>query len=147
MSETTSKYRKSLSECQVIGVVGSRSFHDYEMLKKVLDNHPVLIKEIVTGGARGADSLAERYARENGIALRVFPAEWEKYGKQAGYLRNATIVGHSEGIIAFWDGESKGTDHTVKLCRKAGKPSWTFMYKEIYRLRAVDFSGDWKLYE
>ena len=76
---------------------------------------------IVSGGARGADSLAEKYAAEKGIPITVVPAEWDKYGKSAGYRRNVQIVAESDEVVAFWDGESKGTQHTIDIAGKAGK--------------------------
>ena len=76
-----------------IAVVGSRSFSDYDLLCKVMSEYePTLI---VSGGAQGADSLAERYAREHGIELRVFKAQWGVYGKEAGFRRNRYIVMNS----------------------------------------------------
>ncbi len=110
-------------------VIGSRGFDDYELLKETLDD---LLSnasdiEIVSGGAKGADSLAERYAKEKGCSCRVFPAEWSKYGKSAGYLRNAEmhryISKYKERIcIAFWDGISKGTQHSFSLAEKYQNP-------------------------
>ena len=107
-------------------IVGSRTFQDYDLLKSKLDyllqnqgNEVV----IVSGGAKGADSLAEKYANEYGFPLKVFPAEWEKYGKSAGYIRNEEMHKYiakqnKRGIVAFWDGISKGTAHNFKLADK-----------------------------
>lgn len=106
-------------------VVGSRTFDDYDMLKKTLDRllNSVENIEIVSGGARGADSLAERYAKEKGFSLKVFYANWNKYGKSAGYRRNAEmhqyISMYPERIcVAFWDGKSKGTAHNFELAKR-----------------------------
>ena len=74
-----------------IAVIGSRSFNDYDLVKKELASFQD-IAEIVSGGASGADTLAARYARENGIRLTEFYPEWEKFGRPAGPKRNATIV-------------------------------------------------------
>jgi len=76
------------------------------------------ITEIISGGARGADTLAEMYARHRALPVKVFPAEWDKYGKSAGFRRNADIVKNSDIIVAFWDGKSKGTKHTIDLARR-----------------------------
>ena len=107
-------------------IVGSRSFIDYDKLKKSLDK--LLIGKInkniiiVSGGAKGADALAERYAKEKGYQLYVFPAEWEK-GKFAGYERNEKMHKYistkkDKGCVAFWDGKSKGTEHSFYLAKK-----------------------------
>jgi predicted Rossmann fold nucleotide-binding protein DprA/Smf involved in DNA uptake len=102
-----------------VGVVGSRNFDDYERMSQVLSDYD--ITTIVSGGAKGADSLAERYAKEKGIKLIVFKAEWDKYGRQAGFIRNRDIVSGSDMIIAFWDGQSRGTQHTISVATKRGK--------------------------
>lgn len=110
-------------------VVGSRSFTDYELMSRKLDS--LLSGEsnvvIVSGGARGADRLAERYARSRGYALRVFPAKWDLYGPSAGYRRNVTMhqfisVHPNRKVVAFWDGKSKGTAHNFELSRMFNNP-------------------------
>jgi predicted Rossmann fold nucleotide-binding protein DprA/Smf involved in DNA uptake len=107
-----------------VAVVGSRNFNDYSYMHEVLQSFDYLkfeITEIVSGGARGADSLAERYARENNLPMKVFAAEWDKYGKSAGYKRNKLIVDYADVVFAFWDGESKGTQHSINLAKEQGK--------------------------
>ena len=79
--------------------------------------------EIVSGGARGADSMGRDYATTNGAILyKEFPAEWNKYGRSAGYKRNRLIVEYADEVIAFWDGKSRGTKHTIDLCEELGVP-------------------------
>ena len=102
-----------------VAVIGSRNFSDYELVKKVLDQLDFTI--LVSGGARGADSLGERYAKENHIETLIFIPEWDKLGKSAGYIRNISIVENSDIIIAFWDGISKGTKHSIDLATKRMK--------------------------
>lgn len=77
--------------------------------------------EIVSGGARGADSLAERYANERGLATKIFLPDWESHGKGAGFIRNRDIVDYADYVIAFWDFKSKGTGHTVGLAKVSQK--------------------------
>lgn len=103
-----------------LAIVGSRSFEDYDAMCSILV--PFHITEIISGGARGADRLAERYAQEHDIELTVIPAEWEKSGKAAGPIRNKVMVSMCDGAVCFWDGLSKGTRNTMQLCWKAGKP-------------------------
>lgn len=99
-----------------LGIVGSRDFDNYlifcDKVDAVRETHPE-IDTIVSGGARGADSYAEKYAHENGLNLIVHQADWNKYGRAAGFKRNQLIWDDSDVIIAFWDGESKGTKHTI----------------------------------
>jgi len=103
-----------------IAIVGSRSFNNYKLLKNEIDKFKkeYHITEIVTGGAKGADVLAEKYAKENNIKLTVFYPDWNKYGKKAGFIRNDKIWQYADIGIAFWDGKSKGTQHSFKLAEK-----------------------------
>lgn len=103
-----------------IAVVGSRTFNDYELLRSTLDKYDY-IELIISGGAKGADSLAERYALENNIKTLIFKPKWSEYGKRAGYIRNINIIENSDLVIAFWDGKSKGTKHSIDLAKKNKK--------------------------
>lgn len=103
-----------------VGVVGIRRFYDYEAMKEVLDGEEISL--IVSGGAKGTDTLAERYAKEYNIPFIVHLPKWDKYGRAAGPIRNKLIVRDSDRIIAFWDGQSRGTKSTIELAEKAGKP-------------------------
>lgn len=104
----------------VIGVIGSRGFNDYELLSKTLKEYnPVLI---VSGGAKGADMLAEKWASENKIETLIFLPDWSK-GKSGAAIRNIKIVESSEMLIAFWDGTSKGTKMTINIAKKANIPT------------------------
>lgn len=101
-----------------VGVVGSRDFTDYTLLCKTLSNYKISL--IVSGGARGADTLATKFAEENNIPVKEFIPDWT-IGKHAGFLRNTEIVNESDIIIAFWDGASKGTLDSIKKARKQKK--------------------------
>jgi len=103
-----------------LAVVGSRSFYDYGYMKDILDWHD--IKKIISGGARGVDKLAEQYAVDKNIPLKIFPADWDTFGKSAGYKRNVQIVEAADEIAAFWDGKSKGTAHSIQMAEDQGKP-------------------------
>lgn len=111
-----------------IAVVGSRSFSDYELMKRELDKIPQKGLTIVSGGAKGADSLAEKYASENNLKLVVHKPDWTTYGRGAGMIRNTTIVADSDMIVAFWDGVSKGTLNTIRTAQKASKPTAIIKY-------------------
>ncbi len=110
-------------------IVGSRNFNDYNRLKTKCDyflqNHEDIV--VVSGGARGADTLAKRYAEDKGYEYVEFPADWDKYGKRAGYIRNEEMhrfIAEKEkrGVIAFWDGISKGTAQNFDLEKKYNNP-------------------------
>lgn len=102
-----------------VAVIGSRSFSDYKKLCKVLDEY--LINEIVSGAALGTDRLARMYATNKCIKLTEYIPDWELHGKSAGAIRNKQIVDHCHEVIAFWDGESKGTKISIDYARKQGK--------------------------
>lgn len=107
-----------------VAVVGSRSFTDYAQLSRVLDRCRTRWGDfvLVSGGARGADSLAARWARERGLPepLLFFP-NYPRYGRRAPLERNREIVAAAEVVVAFWDGASRGTADTMRWAAAAGK--------------------------
>ena len=86
---------------------------------------------IVSGGAKGVDSWAAEAARKAGLTVEVYPADWETYGKGAGFIRNSTIVEKSDKVTAFWDQHSKGTADTIKKARAAGKLAGIIVIKTL----------------
>ena len=112
-----------------VAVIGSRSFDDYPTLVKHLDS--LKISCIVSGGARGADKMAEIYAKERGIPTQIFPADWDTYGKKAGFIRNRDIVENCDLLVAFWDGESKGTKNSISIAKRINK---RIMVIKFYKL-------------
>jgi hypothetical protein len=105
-----------------LAVVGSRSFRNYPLLKKTLDRlrQRYEVKAVISGGAQGADKLAERYARECGLDLQVLKPDWSK-GRGAGLARNTEIVALADYVVAFWDRKSAGTKDTIGKTRQCGK--------------------------
>lgn len=110
-------------------VVGSRTFTDFDKmsayLDKVLSSYNKIV--IVSGGANGADSLAEKYAIKHNYPIIVMKVNWDKYGKSAGYIRNKKMHEFiakykNRGCVAFWDGKSKGTTHNFKLSEEYQTP-------------------------
>ena len=103
-------------------IAGSRTFSSLPALIKycdhILSNQDNI--EIVSGGAKGADKLGEEYAKLRGYSLKIFPANWNKYGKSAGYKRNVQMADYADALIAIWDGQSKGTGHMIDLSRTKG---------------------------
>lgn len=102
-------------------VAGGRDFNDYEYLKKTLSsiiNSAINNEfEIVSGTARGADRLGERFAVEYNLPIKKFPADWDKYGKSAGYKRNYEMAKYAKACVIFWDGISRGTGHMIDLAQ------------------------------
>lgn len=99
-------------------IAGSRSFTNYELLCAQCDQHA--ITEVVSGTARGADLLGERYAEERGIPLKQFPAQWRMHKLAAGHLLNKQMAEYADALIAFWDGSSPGTKSMIGLAEKRG---------------------------
>lgn len=117
-------------------IAGGRDFTDYELLRKeslraVRETFGKVNKEdvwIISGRARGADSLGERFAKEFDLNLKYFPANWDKYGKAAGFRRNEEMANYCRGlnetdvdvknmVLCFWDGKSKGTHHMIEIAK------------------------------
>lgn len=86
--------------------------------------------EIVSGTARGADQMGEAFAEAEGLTVRRFPADWDLHGRSAGYIRNEQMAEYADGLIAFWDGSSRGTRHMINTAKKAG-----------LHVRVFDFEG------
>ncbi|KKN70938.1 hypothetical protein LCGC14_0425400 [marine sediment metagenome] len=111
-----------------LAIVGSRTFPDYSLLNKwayiyLTAGHGPDVA-IISGGAKGADTMAKRFAEERGYEYFEFLPDWESDGKAAGFIRNQEIVNACDMVLAFWDGKSKGTEHTIKLARLAKKPTF-----------------------
>jgi hypothetical protein len=101
-------------------IAGSRNFTDYQTLKKCCDQilQDQTDIEIVSGAHyKGADKLGEQYAKERAYKLTQFPADWKRFGRAAGPKRNEQMANYANALIAFWDGESKGTKHMIKLAK------------------------------
>lgn len=108
-------------------IAGSRNFNNYNLLNSTISNY---LKEntnnveIISGTARGADQLGERFANEYGYQIKRFPADWNLYGKSAGPIRNremAEYASDGQGVLfTFWDGKSRGTKSMINLAKKFG---------------------------
>ena len=101
-------------------IAGSRGFSNYKLLKEKCNEY---LREkrkeyniiIISGGARGADFYGEKYAQDEGFSLEVFLANWNKFGKSAGFRRNEQMAEVADALIAFWDGKSHGTKHMIEI--------------------------------
>lgn len=101
-----------------LAVIGSRTL----LVENLEEYLPEGVTEIVSGGARGIDSVAAEYARTHGIKLVEFLPDYAKYGRGAPLKRNHLIVDYADEGIAFWDGVSTGTVYTIRLFKEANKP-------------------------
>ena len=115
-------------------IAGSRDFNNYDLLVSKCDyflsekqkTHDIVI---ISGTARGADKLGERYAKEYGYEIDAHPADWDKYGKSAGYKRNQEMAEVADAVICFWDGNSKGTKHMVDIAKEKNLMCKVIRYK------------------
>lgn len=101
-------------------IAGGREFQDYALL--CAEANLLSITEVVCGGARGADNLGRDYANQADIPVVMFPADWNKNGKAAGPIRNKEMGDYADTLLAFWDGESRGTKHMIDYMQKLNKP-------------------------
>lgn len=107
-----------------IAVIGSRTFNDAALLEKTLLEKLDInaVTTLVSGGAKGADSLAEAFAAKHGLTVQIFKPDWKQFGRGAGIIRNKEIIAAADQVIAFWDGKSKGTLSSINIAKKLCKP-------------------------
>lgn len=102
-------------------IAGSRNFHDFDLLIEVMDHFLSKIEdsiEIVSGKAKGADTLGERYALLRGYPVKEFPADWNQFGKSAGYKRNVQMAEYGTHCVVFHLNESKGSAHMINIAKQ-----------------------------
>ena len=99
-------------------IVGSRSIRNYDISEHI----PPETELIISGGAEGADSIAEEYADKHKISKLIMRPRYDKYGRAAPLKRNELMVDLADEVIVLWDGESRGTKHTIEYAKKNGKP-------------------------
>lgn len=110
-----------------LAVIGSRQYTNMlEMSAKIDELSP---STIISGGAKGADTLAKTYATMNNINMVEYKADWKQFGRGAGIIRNRTIVENADHILAFWDGTSLGTKSSINYAKKLNKPLTVITFK------------------
>ena len=110
-------------------IAGGRDFTNWGTFFQVINKWEFMITEVVCGDARGADTFGSTWAENHNIPIKHFPADWERYGKSAGYIRNAEMGEYGDALIAFWNGHSTGTKHMIKTMQFAKKPYWVYNYQ------------------
>lgn len=106
----------------------TRSYYAIGLCMGAMVKKGRMVTEIVSGGASGVDTFAQMIAKEYGFPLKVMNADWDKYGRKAGYIRNSEMAEYADALIAIWDGKSPGTKMMIDIAQKKGMPV------EIYRL-------------
>lgn len=118
-------------------VAGGRDFIDppfaeekisYAMYDIVRTHGKMFRFVIISGGAKGADKIGELFALKHNFTLEVYPADWDTHGKSAGPIRNKQMADASDGLVAFWDGKSRGTKNMIDNIVKQQKFLYTFKY-------------------
>lgn len=107
-------------------IAGSREIKDWETIYTAVDNSKFSITEVVSGKARGVDQYGELWAKAHSIPIIEFPANWDRLGKRAGFIRNETMAEYADALIAVWDGKSKGTFHMIGEMVKRNKPVFVY---------------------
>jgi hypothetical protein len=107
-----------------VAIVGSRGITDYELVKRAVGQSGFLITSVISGGAIGVDSLARQYAWIHGLPFTEYPADWDKYGKRGGFIRNNQMADEADAVISIWDGESRGTAHMLECAVQRKLPTY-----------------------
>ena len=134
-SYLSEKYLNDYQEASRVIIAGGRDFNDYEYMSTKLNE---LFKDqnlfnnkaikVISGMAKGADTLGIQYADEHKLTKILFPANWKEYPRIAGFLRNNDMLSIATHLIAFWNGESSGTKHMIEIAQEKGIPTWILKY-------------------
>lgn len=119
-----------------VAIVGSRGFTDYKNLSIFIRKNISVdkIDLIISGGAKGTDTLAEEFAKEYNIETLIFKPDWEGLGRIAGMARNKDIIKNSDVVFVFWDGQSKGTKNSLHLAEKFKKTIYLYQYNNELKI-------------
>ena len=110
-------------------IAGGRDFDNKQMINEAMAQLNILVTEIVCGDAAGADTLGAVWANENGIPVKHFPADWDRYGSAAGSIRNKQMAEYADYLVAFWDMKSSGTRDMITQMQQIGKHGTVVPYE------------------
>jgi len=111
-------------------IAGTTTIKDFDVVKAAIEKSGFEISEVVSGSARGVDSLGELWAKRRNIPVTRFPAEWSRYGRSAGPIRNRQMAEYAEALIAVWNGRSRGTRDMIRQARRNGLKVFIFLVEE-----------------
>jgi hypothetical protein len=111
-------------------VAGGRDFTNYALVEEAIKISGFEISQIVSGKAKGADTLGEVWALANNIPVEAFPADWSQHGRAAGPIRNRQMAEYADALIAIWDGESKGTANMIQQARNKKLNVFIYLVKD-----------------
>lgn len=112
-------------------IAGSRSITDMQYVEDAVKKSHFTITEIVSGGAKGIDTLAIIYAQQHQIPLIIMRANWDQYGKSAGFRRNGEMAKYADALIAIWDGQSRGTLHMINVAKERKLKVYTYFLGDV----------------
>ena len=109
-------------------IAGGRDLLDYQIVLDAVQKSGYNISQVISGGAKGTDSLGERYANENDISLVIYPVDWKTHGVAAGPIRNRQMAEVADSLIACWDGQSSGTKNMIQQAKTRGLKVYVHIY-------------------
>lgn len=112
-------------------IAGGRNINNAAFVEAAVKECGWKVTEVVSGGARGVDGLGEEWAAKNSVPIKVFPANWKKLGKRAGYMRNQEMAAYANALILVWDGASKGSGHMLAIARLMARNRSFKIYEKI----------------
>jgi len=101
-------------------IAGSRGIIDQPTIERAIEGSGFEVTPVLSGDARGVDRAGAAWARAQGIRVEIYPADWKRHGKRAGFLRNEVMAQKADALIAIWDGQSRGTKHMIDAAFSAG---------------------------
>lgn len=117
-------------------IAGSRHLNNRYLVQLAVRGANWKIAEVVCGGTRGIDMLGKAWADKNSIPVKIFPADWRRYGRYAGPIRNQRMAEYADALIAVWDGKSPGTRDMIKQAREAD------LLVYVYKISMNKFIGE-----
>jgi hypothetical protein len=111
-------------------IAGGRDFTNYALVEDAIKCSAFEITQVVSGKAKGVDTLGEVWALANSIPVEAFPADWSQHGRAAGPIRNREMAEYADALIAIWDGESKGTANMIQQARNKRLNVFIYLVKE-----------------
>jgi hypothetical protein len=112
-------------------IAGSRTIQDYSICLRAVEASGFEITRILSGHAKGVDRMGESYAYFKKIPCDLYPANWAKYGRSAGVIRNKEMADTAEALIAIWDGESRGTLNMIEIAKKKGLKVFVYNLQDV----------------
>lgn len=103
-------------------IAGSRTINNYSLVEQAVEESGLEITEVVSGMASGIDMLGVMWATNNNVDYAEFPADWKKYGKSAGFIRNREMADYADALICVWDGVSRGSKNMISIATSLDMP-------------------------